>query len=106
MSQSVARAIRLVPATVVATLVVAGCSPLVPGHHGSAGKGRQIAVCQVRACLYLVDPTTDSDGDGVSDVDEKALGTDPKDPKSHPPAESLVNLLLERKLPSFERHFT
>src|SRR4029453_15652649 len=41
-----------------------------------------------------------------TDVDEEALGSDPDDPKSTPPTLKLLDVLLNRKLPWFERHFT
>jgi hypothetical protein len=72
----------------------------------SAVSKHKTATCQVRACLIVLDPATDTDGDGVTDVDEEKFGTDPNDAASQPPALDLVRLVLPRQLPSFERHFT
>lgn len=53
------------------------------------------ASCEKQICLVVADKTNDTDGDGVSDVDEERLGTDPKDPTSKPPT-------MDDKLPSVE----
>ncbi|MET7427144.1 hypothetical protein [Dactylosporangium sp. NPDC005555] len=64
------------------------------------------AVCSSRACLVLLESWRDRDRDGVADVDEKLAGTSMDDPNSAPDPAKLLDLLLERKLESFERHFT
>src|SRR5690606_13228215 len=48
----------------------------------------------------------DSDGDGVADVDEDTLGSDALDPDSYPDVVDMLDLVLERQLPSFEEHLT
>ncbi len=64
------------------------------------------AVCDYRLCLLVLDKSTDKDGDGVTDVDEEALGSDPDDPTSRPEAEKIFDIALARELPSFEQHLT
>src|SRR4051812_3441987 len=62
------------------------------------------------ATLHLCDPTgcyfawkvVDSDGDGFCDADELMAGTNPYDAKSHPLLTVVVQLAVDRKLPSFE----
>ncbi|MBV1852594.1 thrombospondin type 3 repeat-containing protein [Catellatospora tritici] len=62
------------------------------------------------ATLHLCDPTgcyfawkvVDSDGDGFCDADELMAGTNPHDAKSHPLLTVVVQLAVDRKLPSFE----
>ena len=53
------------------------------------------------ACVVLL-WDVDGDGDGVSDADEEARRTDPRDGESVPPAEVVVSHALLRTLPSFE----
>ncbi len=64
------------------------------------------AVCEHRLCLYVLDDSSDSDGDGVTDVDELALGTNAEDPGSYPDVTKILDLALARELPSFEAHLT
>lgn len=67
---------------------------------------RRVAVCQNRLCLLVLGDSTDNDGDGVTDVDEQALGTDPKDPESRPDVQQIFDEAIARELPSFEKHLT
>ncbi len=84
-----------------AGLVTAGSAP------ASADRPiRPVAVCEYRLCLLVLDPSTDSDGDGVTDVDEEALGSDPRSADSRPEAREIFDRALARRLPSFERHLT
>ncbi len=64
------------------------------------------AVCEHRLCLYVLDESSDSDGDGVTDVDELELGTNAEDPGSYPDVTKILDLALARELPSFEAHLT
>jgi hypothetical protein len=88
----------------VAVLIVAGVVATRTGTAGAAD--RRYFVCAARACLFVLEQQSDRDGDGVTDVDEKRLGTDPDDPSSTPPTLKLIGALLGRKLPSFERRLT
>lgn len=67
---------------------------------------RLIAVCEHRLCLLVLDTSADQDGDGIADVDEEKLGTDPKDRESRPEAHKIFDVALARELPSFEEHLT
>jgi hypothetical protein len=73
----------------------------------AAGKAdRDHAVCKSRACLLVLESRHDKDGDGVADVDEAVLYTDPGDALSVPDAGKLLDLMLARELPSFEKHLS
>lgn len=62
--------------------------------------------CQRYVCLVVVDPTADTDGDGITDVDEERLGTDPNDRASYPPVTNLLDAFFAGALPSFRSHLT
>ncbi|HET9990917.1 MAG TPA: thrombospondin type 3 repeat-containing protein, partial [Kofleriaceae bacterium] len=55
-------------------------------------------MCSSVACV--LHDVRDSDGDGISDMDELAAGTDPKDANSRPYVEQLIELAGKRALPS------
>ncbi|HEX6871920.1 MAG TPA: thrombospondin type 3 repeat-containing protein [Micromonosporaceae bacterium] len=99
------RRLRYLVTTLATAAVVAGSVVFGVGSGSAATEGT-IAACEYRVCLLVLRADYDSDGDGVTDVDEVALGTDPFDPDSHPGAAQLLDNLLEDRLPSFERHFT
>jgi Bacterial TSP3 repeat len=61
------------------------------------------ARCADPLCLVYLVPVVDSDGDGVSDADEKAAGTDPEDASSHPPALDIAKLARQGRFESFNR---
>lgn len=65
-------------------------------------KRRSRLKCDLRSgiCL-LTDADADTDGDGFSDADEQALGTDPNDPLSTPTVGRYLDQLSEQVLPSF-----
>ncbi|MEV0563765.1 hypothetical protein [Dactylosporangium sp. NPDC050588] len=91
----------------VAAVLLAASIPVALGHAAaSAGPQPRHAVCQNRACLVLLETAKDRDHDGVADVDEQLAGTALDDPESTPDAALLIDLLLQRKLTSFERHLT
>lgn len=81
-------------------LTLSGISaPLLAGTAVAADPPRH-AVCDQFACLLNVSGL-DSDGDGVTDDDERAYGSDPHDPNSHPPVRLLLGSALLKQLPSF-----
>jgi hypothetical protein len=53
-----------------------------------------VLACGQGLCL-LNASGTDSDGDGFSDADEEAAGTDPKDPASHPSILQIIHGYLD-----------
>jgi hypothetical protein len=89
-------------AVALAVTVGVGWVALAPASAATTVR----ALCQHRVCVYLLDTKSDRDGDGVTDVDEIAAGTDPDDARSHPGAPQLIELVLGGRLPSFERHLT
>lgn len=58
-------------------------------------------VCDQTLC-YVVWGQVDSDGDGYNDADEKVAGTDPLDPSSHPGPKDILDVAIDRQLPTFE----
>ncbi|WP_194822182.1 thrombospondin type 3 repeat-containing protein [Micromonospora sp. S-DT3-3-22] len=60
-----------------------------------------LRVCDLSAC-YLAVGVVDSDGDGVADADETALGYDPLDPASTPPLSLVLDATIDGKLPTYE----
>lgn len=64
-------------------------------------------VCSVDGvCLAVIASLADSDGDGIADIDEEVVGTDPADPTSAPRVEELVSVVGKGALPSFEMGFS
>lgn len=64
-------------------------------------KLEQVSLCDSSAC-YVAWKVVDSDGDGVSDADELAAGTDPFNKLSKPSLIVVVKIKGEKRLPSFE----
>lgn len=60
-----------------------------------------LRLCDPTAC-YVAWSVVDSDHDGVCDADELQAGTDPYDAASRPGLKLIAELLIDRKLPSFE----
>jgi len=94
-------------AALLAVATVAGFT-LVAVTTGSASAApdtpsftKMLRTCDQTGC-YVAWAVRDSDGDGVADADEIMAGTDPFDPKSRPGLTVVVELGLERRLPSFE----
>lgn len=90
------RAVRPAPRSVRAGILVSApllaASLLAPGPAAAAGQppGPGSLVCRNGVC-WLDPAGLDSDGDGFSDADERAAGTDPKDPASHPQILQLID---------------
>lgn len=84
--------------------------PVVLASSARADDGRRggdlsdLRVCDLSAC-YLALGVVDSDGDGVADADEIALGSDPLDPASRPPLALVLDATLDGKLPTYELGF-
>lgn len=73
-------------------------------HAADGRRGDRLAdlrVCDLSAC-YLAVGVVDSDGDGVADADETALGYDPLDPASTPPLSLVLDATIDGKLPTYE----
>ncbi|WP_460847432.1 thrombospondin type 3 repeat-containing protein [Phytohabitans suffuscus] len=81
--------------------------PTILASPAGADDGRRgdrlsdLRVCDLSAC-YLALGVVDSDGDGVADADEVALGYDPLDPASTPPLFLVLDATLGGKLPTYE----
>lgn len=88
-----------------AVLLAAGLTWAYTGT-AAAASDRYVAVCEHRLCLIVLDLKADRDGDGVTDLDELQAGTDPDDRFSYPGAPQLLDLAIDGKLTSFERHLT
>ncbi len=87
----------------LATAVIALVAALAASASASAEEVqlRTIRVCDVSAC-YTAWNVVDSDGDGVSDADEVAAGTDPFDAESELPLPVIVEMIGVQMLPTFE----
>lgn len=72
-----------------------------PAAFAGDGALRHVRICDASACYYAW-RVVDSDGDGVSDADERVAGTDPYDARSRPSLSRLVDLLGKSMLPTFE----
>jgi hypothetical protein len=83
---------------IIVLIVVSACTNLP--HKSFA------AFCDQGLCLVHRELVTDTDGDGFSDDDEKALGTDPFDPASHPGIKDIITSLATRDLGSFNSGFS
>jgi hypothetical protein len=90
------------PAVVLGLALPAGLLLGAPSAAAADDDGLRLEVlrCQGGACLSYLATVDDSDGDGVSDDDERAAGTDPYDAASVPPVLDTLELGL---LPSVER---
>jgi hypothetical protein len=97
---------RLWLSSVASAVLVASALAVVMADRAAAAPEHRSAICQYRACLLVLDRIADSDGDGVTDIDEKMMGTDPYDAKSYPPTLKVLDLAVSRQLPSFESHLT
>ena len=97
---------RSLAATVALTATLGAGLTLATATPAAAGPGPLPGICQYRVCVVTLDPKADSDGDGVTDVDEQAAGTDPFDRWSYPGAPELIELAIKGELTSFNRHLT
>ncbi len=90
------------PAVVLGLALPAGLLLGAPSAAAADDDGLRLEVlrCQGGACLSYLTTVDDSDGDGVSDDDERAAGSDPHDATSVPPVLEALDL---GRLPSFDR---
>ncbi|GHJ48233.1 hypothetical protein Cs7R123_55750 [Catellatospora sp. TT07R-123] len=92
---------RRVLAVVAALTLVGVAAPAAAGEDPPRRPKHELVACDPTAC-YAAWYVVDSDGDGYCDADELAAGTDPDDKASHPLLLKLVDLAIDRTLPSFE----
>jgi hypothetical protein len=93
----------------IGTTLAALALALLPGAPATAGGAGDPLHCDQGVCLKYVASLleiADSDGDGFSDADEKAAGSNPEDPDSHPAVLDLLDLVAHAELPSFENRFS
>lgn len=84
----------------VALTAVLACATAAQAQTGPDLR-RTALHCQAPLGLCLaLSPDRDSDGDGYSDADERAAGTDPYDSRSQPTLPGMLNLLAAGALPS------
>jgi hypothetical protein len=84
---------------VVSSLALTGCVTRdVTPVYGSR--------CNDNICLIYHLASLDTDQDGVSDADEIAAGTDPRDARRTPSANQIVKVIAEGRLPSFSKGFS
>ncbi|WP_155372504.1 thrombospondin type 3 repeat-containing protein [Catellatospora vulcania] len=91
---------RALAAAAALALAVAA-APAAAAEDPPRRPTRDLVVCDTTAC-YAAWFVVDSDGDGYCDADELAAGTDPNDKTSRPLLQRLVDLAVDRALPSFE----
>ncbi|WP_144126055.1 thrombospondin type 3 repeat-containing protein [Catellatospora sichuanensis] len=93
---------RRTAATVAAAVLLAATVAVEPAYAADRPVPKStLRVCDPTGC-YTAWRVVDSDHDGISDADELMAGTNPYDANSRPPLELVVELALDRKLPSFE----
>ncbi len=93
----------------IGTTLAALALALLPGAPATAGGAGDPLHCDQGVCLKYVASLleiADSDGDGFSDADEKAAGSNPEDPDSHPAMLDVLDLVAHGELPSFEKRFS
>ncbi len=96
--------LRRLRAVTIAAVLTMGASLVAAAPVHAADPVRHYAtlhLCDPTGC-YLAWRVVDSDADGVSDADEIMAGTNPYDASSHPLLTVVVQLAMDRKLPSFE----
>ena len=90
---------RMILASAITTVIALACA--ATPARAEEPQLRHIRVCDVSACYYAWN-VVDSDGDGVSDADERVAGYDPHDPASRPPLPLIVEMIGKQYLPTFE----
>lgn len=84
----------------LSTLLIAAAAPML-AQTAVAADGEPAILCALHACI-VAHTTQDSDGDNVSDDDERAAGTNPFDATNTPSMSKLQQLLSKGLLPSFQ----
>jgi hypothetical protein len=84
----------------LSTLMIAAVAPML-AQTAAAADGEPAIRCALHACI-VAHTTQDSDGDNVSNDDERAAGTDPFDATSTPGMSKIQQLLSRGLLPSFQ----
>jgi DNA-directed RNA polymerase subunit H (RpoH/RPB5) len=94
---------------VIGTTLGALALALLPGAPATAGGSGDPIHCDRGIRLKYLGSLLaleDSDGDGFTDADERAAGSDPKDPNSRPLMLDVLDLVFHSGLPSFEERFS
>lgn len=87
--------------TAMVAVLAANVSTAAGAVEERAAEYSTLRLCDPTAC-YVAWWVVDSDHDGVCDADELQAGTDPYDATSRPGLTLIAELLVDRKLPSFE----
>lgn len=92
---------RLIPSLLLGSTLVAGlavtATPAAAG--GGSGGFPPVINCLQHVCTLLHDDARDSDGDGFTDADEQAFGSDPYDARSCPPVRWIFASIADETLP-------
>ena len=92
---------RILPALLIGSTLLGGVAVGATAHPAAAGGGIPPVInCLQNICTLLQDDARDSDGDGYTDADEKAFGSDPSDPRSTPPIRWIFASIADETLPS------
>lgn len=91
---------RILPALLVGSTLFGGLAVGATAHPAAAGGGIPPVInCLQNVCTLLHDDAKDSDGDGFTDADETAYGSDPYDAHSCPPVRWVFAGISDGTLP-------
>lgn len=93
---SIRRILPIVPA-----LLTGAAFAWAPTTASAGGGFPPVLNCLTNVCTLLTSDAQDSDGDGFTDADEKAFGSDPYDATSTPPVRWVFDRIADETLPGF-----